>query len=66
MAGKFSSIEEVEGKDLLSFIKKLQAAKTINAGFLLVLDFAKKCFTGIDKTLVAGTKRGSGQANKDH
>ncbi|MBR8147385.1 UvrD-helicase domain-containing protein [Burkholderia vietnamiensis] len=58
MAGKFSSIEEVEGKDLLSFIKKLQAAKTVNAGFLLVLDFAKKCFTGIDKILVAGTKRG--------
>ncbi|MHA6860357.1 hypothetical protein [Ralstonia pseudosolanacearum] len=58
MAGKFSSIEEVEGKDLFSFIKKLQSAKTSSAGFLLALEFAKKCFTGVDKTLVAGTKRG--------
>ncbi|MFH1216479.1 MAG: UvrD-helicase domain-containing protein [Pseudomonadota bacterium] len=58
LAGKFSSIEEVEGKDLFSFINKLQSAKTVNAGFLLALNFAKKCFTGVNKTLVAGTMRG--------
>lgn len=57
--GKFSSIEEVEGKSLFSFLKKLQLANNANASFLLVLDFAKKCFTGVDATLVAGTKRGT-------
>lgn len=58
MAGKFSSIEEVEGKDLFSFINKLQSAKSVKAGFLLALEFAKKCFTGVDKALAAGTKKG--------
>lgn len=58
MAGKFSSIEEIEGKELHTFIKKLVAAKTVQAGFLLALAFAKKCFTGVDKALAAGTKRG--------
>lgn len=56
--GKFSSIEEVEGKDLHSFIKKLVAAKTTQQGFLLALDFSKKCFTGVGDILTAGTKRG--------
>lgn len=58
MAGRFSSIEEVEGKDLHTFIRKLGAAKTAQAGFLLALDFAKKCFTGVAKALTAGTLRG--------
>lgn len=58
MAGRFSSIEEVEGKELHAFIKKLVAAKTTQAGFLLALDFAKKCFTGVSEILTAGTKRG--------
>ena len=47
-----------EGKVLHSFLKKLEAAKTAQAGFLLVLDFAKKCFTGVGVTLTAGTKKG--------
>lgn len=59
MAGRFSSIEEVEGKALISFVKKLDAAKTPKARFLLVLDFAKDCFTAVDKTLTAGTKLGN-------
>ncbi len=58
MGGKFSSIEEVEGKDLHSFIKNLVAATTTQQGFLLALEFAKKCFTGVGDTLTAGTKRG--------
>lgn len=58
MAGKFSSLEEVEGKTLFSFLSKLQKAKNATAEFLLVLDFAKKCFTGIGDVLVAKTKRG--------
>lgn len=58
MGGRFSSIEEVEGKDLHSFIKKLVSAKTTQQGFLLALDFSKKCFTGVGEILTAGTKRG--------
>ncbi|MFM1703580.1 UvrD-helicase domain-containing protein [Aeromonas salmonicida] len=58
MAGRFSSIEEVEGKELHSFLKKFVAAKTVPAGFLLALEFAKKCFTGVSSVLTAGTKRG--------
>ena len=58
LAGKFSSIEEVEGKVLFTFFKNIQSAKILNKGFLLVLEFAKKCFTGVDATLVAGTRRG--------
>ncbi|MXN29481.1 UvrD-helicase domain-containing protein [Delftia sp. CH05] len=56
--GNFSSIEEVEGKDLHLFIKKLVAAKTIQQGFLLALDFSKMCFTGVGKALTAGTQKG--------
>lgn len=59
MAGRFSSIEEVEGKVLFTFVKKLDAVNTPKARFLLVLDFAKKCFTAVDKTLTAGTKLGN-------
>lgn len=58
MSGRFSSIEEVEGKELHAFVKKLVNAKAVPAGFLLALDFAKKCFNGVDKALAAGTKRG--------
>lgn len=58
LAGRFSSIEEVEGKVLHLFIKKFEGAKTVQAGFLIALDFAKKCFTGVSKALTAGTKRG--------
>lgn len=57
LSGKFCSIEEVEGKVLFTFLTKLQSAKTVKAGFILVLEFAKKCFTGVDKTLTAGTKK---------
>lgn len=58
LAGKFSSIEEVEGKTLTSFLKKFEAAKTVQAAFLLAIKFAKDCCTSVDKTLPAATKRG--------
>lgn len=58
MRGRFSSLEEVEGKDLHSFINKLVAAKTTQQGFLLVVGFAKKCFTGVARVLTAGTQKG--------
>ncbi|STQ90119.1 hypothetical protein EV682_1282 [Iodobacter fluviatilis] len=56
LAGRFSSIEEVEGKALHEFIKKLIAAKTTQTGFLLSLIFAKKCFTGVAKALTVNQR----------
>lgn len=58
MAGRFSSIEEIEGKGLHTFLKQLNSAKSTQKGFLLAVEFAKKCFTGIGGVLTAGTKRG--------
>lgn len=58
MAGKFSSIEEIEGKGLHTFLKQMHGAKTTQKGFLLAVEFAKKCFTGVSNVLTAGTKRG--------
>jgi AAA domain len=56
--GKFSSIEEIEGKALFTFIKAFEKAKTVQAGFLLALEFSKKCFTKVGEVLTAGTKEG--------
>ena len=58
LAGRFSSIEEVEGKALHLFVKKFVATKTTKEGFLLSVEFAKKCFTGVAKALTAGTQKG--------
>ncbi|MHA6492259.1 UvrD-helicase domain-containing protein [Pseudomonas borbori] len=58
LRGKFSSIEEVEGKDLFIFIKKFEGALTPAKKLLLVIDFLKKCFNSIDGILTATTKRG--------
>lgn len=58
MAGRFSSIEEIEGKGLHAFLKQFHGTKTPQKRFLLALDFAKKCFTGVSNVLTAGTKRG--------
>lgn len=58
MGGRFSSIEEVEGKALHSFFKKYEAEKVTKKRFLIALEFAKKCFTGVGETLTAGTRKG--------
>ena len=43
---------------MFDFLKKIQLAKTKKASFILVLEFIKKCCTGVDGILTAGTKRG--------
>lgn len=58
LGGKFSSIEEVEAKDLFGFIKKLDAAKTSAQRLRLAIDFGKKCCNGVNSILSAATKRG--------
>ena len=58
LSGKFSSIEEVEGKDLFSFIRKVESANT-NAGRLReVVKFAKRCMTTVVQSLPTATVRG--------
>jgi hypothetical protein len=58
LAGQYSSIEEVEGTKLFSFIQQISKAKTPDARLKYVVEFAKKCMTGINPALSAGTKRG--------
>jgi len=58
LGGTFSSIEEVEGKDLSSFINKLEKQPTQKERLLLAIEFSIKCFTKINNVLSAATKRG--------
>lgn len=58
LGGRFSSIEEVEGKDLFSFIRKLERARTDSNRLKEVVELAKKCMTGVGQNLPAGTARG--------
>lgn len=58
LSGRFSSIEEVEGNELFSFIRKIDSARSNTAMLIAVIDFAKKCMTSIQENLPAGTIRG--------
>lgn len=58
LGGRFSSIEEVEGKDLFSFIRKLERARTNAARLKEIVEFAKRCMTAVEQNLPAGTVRG--------
>jgi DNA helicase-2/ATP-dependent DNA helicase PcrA len=58
LSGRFSSIEEVEGKDLFSFIRKIERAQTDTARLAEVIEFAKRCMTAVEANLPAGTVRG--------
>lgn len=65
LGGKFSSLEEVEGKDLHRFVKKIYGAKSTGEKLRNVIDFAKKCCNSVDVVLAAATKRGEfGKATK--
>jgi DNA helicase-2/ATP-dependent DNA helicase PcrA len=58
LGGRFSSIEEVEGKDLFSFIRKVENAGTDADRLKEIIAFAKRCMTAVDANLPAGTRRG--------
>lgn len=58
LGGRFSSIEEVEGKALFSFIRKLERAQTGAARLKEVVAFAKQCMTAVTQNLPAATRRG--------
>lgn len=58
LSGRFSSIEEVEGRDLFSFIRKIDRARTDAARLKEAVAFAKRCMTAVEQKLPAGTIRG--------
>ena len=58
LSGRFSSIEEVEGKDLFSFIRKMESARTDTARLQEATAFAKLCMTAVAQSIPAGTVRG--------
>ena len=65
LAGKFSSLEEVEGKDLHRFVKKIDGAKSLGERLRYVIDFCKACCNAVDGVLTAATRKGQeGKATK--
>lgn len=58
LGGKFSSIEEIECKDLFRFLKILESGETPKEKFLSVVEFIQKSCTSIKKILVSKNKKG--------
>ncbi len=58
-SGTFSSIEEVEGSRLFTFVKAYDLQTTAQGKMLCIIKFMKeKCFSGVNGALSAATKRG--------
>ena len=58
IGGRFSSIEEIEGKDLFAFINRLERARTNQTRLKKVIKFAADCMTSVNNNLPAATSRG--------
>lgn len=58
VGGRFSSIEEIEGKSVFSFVRKIQSCQTNQARLKEVIKFATQCMTGVKTSLPAATVRG--------
>lgn len=57
--GIFSSIEEIEGKRLTSFVRAYSRKNTAQEMLLCTIELMKdKCFSGVNAVLSAATKRG--------
>jgi DNA helicase-2/ATP-dependent DNA helicase PcrA len=56
--GRFSSIEEIEGRDLFSFVDQIERARTNRARLKKVVEFARRCMTAVERQLTAATIRG--------
>lgn len=56
--GRFSSIEEIEGRDLHNFIKRLESFDLASDRLKVAISFAAKCMTAVNQNLSAGTRRG--------
>lgn len=58
LSGRYSSIEEVEGRDIFAFFRRLNSAATNSHRLLEVVAFAGKCMTQVNANLPAATQRG--------
>lgn len=58
VSGKFSSIEEIEGKALFSFVQKIEGAPNSKKRLKELVAFAALCMTAVMENLPAATKRG--------
>jgi DNA helicase-2/ATP-dependent DNA helicase PcrA len=56
--GRFSSIEEMEGKSLFDFFAKMERAKTAAKRLRTVIAFSNQCMTAVNENLSAATRRG--------
>ena len=58
IGGRFSSIEEIEGRDLFSFIGQVEQARTNHIRLKKLVAFAAGCMTSVGGNLPAATSRG--------
>jgi AAA domain len=58
VGGRFSSIEEIEGKAVFSFIGKYEKAKTNRQRLKEIIALAADCMTAVNLSLPAATLRG--------
>ncbi len=58
LAGRFSSIEEIEGKALVSFICKVEGARTNQKRLKHVIAFATGCMTAVKESVPTPTADG--------
>ena len=57
-SGRFSSIEEIEGRDLFAFINQIERAPTNQVRLKKLISFATKCMTAVRDSLPAASYRG--------
>ena len=57
LRGMFASIEEIEGRDLFSFIRKLEQARTDGARLKHAIALSESAMAGVGSALSAGTRR---------
>ncbi|MDS9468228.1 UvrD-helicase domain-containing protein [Paracoccus sp. MBLB3053] len=58
LSGRYSSIEEVEGRDMFAFFRRMTAADSNSRRLQEAIAFAGKCMTHVNANLPAGTIRG--------
>ena len=58
IGGRFSSIEEIEGKDLFSFINQVEGARSDQVRLRTLVAFAVRCMTSVNDNLPNPTSRG--------
>ena len=58
IGGSFSSIEEIEGRDLFAFINQVERAQTSSLRLKRVIGLAQNCMTSVRDNLPSATARG--------